>query len=114
MLFSERRKLAEKVDTYIKEKNINNDTFGVICILEMWGMLANPVENLVSKGDPQPVAETVKWDWRELKAWNYQIFEALIEITENKFIDIWKDRDNLDSTEVDKVVDQFRKMLYPY
>lgn len=46
MVFSERRKLAEKVDIYIKEKNINDDTFGVICVLEIWNMLSEPVKKI--------------------------------------------------------------------
>ena len=46
MLFSERLELAKKIDQFIKENNIKPDTFGVVCVLQMWKMLAIPIDRV--------------------------------------------------------------------
>jgi len=45
MLFSERKKLAEDVDSYIKENKIKPDIFGVICALDNFGLLEKTRED---------------------------------------------------------------------
>lgn len=43
IMFSERKRIAERVDRLIKEHNIKNDTFGIVCVLAIIGALKRPI-----------------------------------------------------------------------
>lgn len=44
MLFSGRLELAKKIDDYMEEKHIMQSTLGVVSVLQIWEMLAIPIE----------------------------------------------------------------------
>ena len=43
--FSERKRIAKIADEIIKQNNIKNDTFGVVCVLAIMGALKKPNED---------------------------------------------------------------------
>lgn len=41
MIFSEKVKLAKRVDEYIEKRNISKTTFGAVCVLDIKGLLVD-------------------------------------------------------------------------
>ena len=63
MLFSKRLELAKKIDDYMEEKHIIRSTLGVVSVLQMWKMLAIPIEpqvGIANGGHPEDYCEKCK------------------------------------------------------